>query len=126
VAIRYLTYQPLAWTEEAARICFVWLCLMGAAVASRRGAHFAVDFLPRQLPMAPRRLVLAGLKLIEAGFYAVVTWAGYSTAVIVHQQTSPTMDIPMSLAYGAIPVACLLMGLFCLRDAVRALRAPES
>ena len=29
VALRYLTYQPLAWTEEVARYAFIWLSLLG-------------------------------------------------------------------------------------------------
>jgi TRAP-type C4-dicarboxylate transport system permease small subunit len=50
VVLRCLTYQPLAWTEEAARYIFIWLCLLGAAAAARRGQHFAVEFLVRLLP----------------------------------------------------------------------------
>ena len=71
VLVRYLTYQPLAWTEEAARYIFIWLCLLGAAVAARRGQHFVVDLAQRALPADAFRIAAVATKVVEAAFYGL-------------------------------------------------------
>jgi len=122
VLFRYVIYQPFAWTEEGARFLFIWLCLLGAAAAAKRGAHFAVDLLPRRLPPRPGRALSVVIRLAEAGFYGLITWAGLVVVQVAQLQTAPTLGISMAIPYAAIVAGGLLMALFSLRDAVRALR----
>jgi TRAP-type C4-dicarboxylate transport system permease small subunit len=117
VVLRYLTYQPLAWTEEVARYFFVWLSLLGAVVAARRGQHFAVDTLQNSLSPRFARGVTIAIHFVEAAFYTVLTVAGAMTVLFVHGQRSPTLDLPMSLPYLAIPVGAFLMAAIALRRA---------
>ncbi len=123
VALRYLTYQPLAWTEEVARYAFIWLSLLGAAVGGRRGTHFAVDLLPRRLPPRAGRVLRAVIRLIETGFYALLGWSGVRIVQVAHLQRSASIDLPMSIFYAAIPFAALLLCIFSLRHGVEELRA---
>jgi TRAP-type C4-dicarboxylate transport system permease small subunit len=109
VLVRYLTYQPLAWTEEAARYVFIWLCLLGAAVAARRGQHFVVDFAQRALPAGAFRIAAVATKVVEAAFYGLVVVAGIKVLGVVHLQQSPSLEIPMSIPYLAIPLGAALM-----------------
>jgi hypothetical protein len=39
VISRYVFHQPLLWTDELASILFLWLAMLGAVVALRRGEH---------------------------------------------------------------------------------------
>ncbi|MGD9847015.1 MAG: TRAP transporter small permease [Variibacter sp.] len=117
VLLRYLTYQPLAWTEEVARYFFVWLSLLGAAVAARRGQHFAVDAIQKSLSPRLAKALATAIHIIEASFYALLAFAGLRTALLVHGQSSPTLDLPMSLPYLAIPVGALMMTAIALRRA---------
>src|SRR5216110_459564 len=39
VVARYGLRQPLIWSDELASILFLWLAMLGAAVAFRRGEH---------------------------------------------------------------------------------------
>jgi TRAP-type C4-dicarboxylate transport system permease small subunit len=117
VALRYLTYQPLAWTEEVARYLFIWLSLLGAAAGGRRGAHFAVDFLARRTPGPAGQAFRAALRLVEAVFYAVLAGAGIQVTRVAHLQRSASTDLPMSIPYAVIPIAAVLLCLACLRQA---------
>jgi len=38
VTSRYFFHQPLIWSDELASILFLWLAMLGAAVAFRRAA----------------------------------------------------------------------------------------
>jgi TRAP-type C4-dicarboxylate transport system permease small subunit len=126
VLLRYLTYQPVAWTEELARFAFIWLCLVGAAEGARRGAHFAVDLVPRLVPGAAGRWFRAALRLVEACAYAILAWAGIRILGVVHAQRSITLDMPISFAYAAIPTAAMLMCAFTLLAARRELARPST
>jgi TRAP-type C4-dicarboxylate transport system permease small subunit len=117
VVLRYLTYQPVAWTEELARLVFIWLSLIGAAEGARRGVSFAVDLLPRNLGGAAGRLLRSMLRLAEAALYATVACAGYRILDVVHYQESVTLAIPMSYAYAAIPLGMGMMAIFALLGA---------
>ena len=48
VVTRYLLGDPLIWSEEAARYLFVWVSMIGAALALREGGHFGLDLLIRR------------------------------------------------------------------------------
>jgi TRAP-type C4-dicarboxylate transport system permease small subunit len=117
VALRYLTYQPLFWTEEVGRYVFIWLALLGAAEGARRGMHFAVDLLPRRLPPRAGSRLRAAIHLAEAALYGLLAWAGVLVVQVTHVQTSPSIALPMSLPYGALPVAGGLLCVFSLRRA---------
>lgn len=121
VVLRYLTYQPVAWTEELARFVFIWLSLAGAAEGARRGAHFSVEILPKSLSGNFGRNFRCFLRLLEAGAYGVLAYAGVRIVEVVNAQRSITLDLPISLAYAAIPVGAILMCLYTLvraRDAL--------
>jgi len=115
VALRYLTYQPIAWTEELSRYVFVWLALLGAGEAARQAAHFSVDLLPSRLSGAKGRIIRAALLLVETGLYLVVAWSGLQLLPIVSTQHSVTLGVPLSVVYLAIPAGFGLMAFntFC-------------
>src|SRR5258708_27757379 len=39
VIARYVLHQPLIWSDELASMLFLWLAMLGAAVAFRRSEH---------------------------------------------------------------------------------------
>jgi TRAP-type C4-dicarboxylate transport system permease small subunit len=50
VTFRYVLNAPLVWTEELARILYIWACYLGAPVALRRGNHVTIVFVSERLP----------------------------------------------------------------------------
>lgn len=50
VISRYLLKYSLAFTEELVVSFFVWLTLLGAAVAFRQGSHLGFSFITDRLP----------------------------------------------------------------------------
>ena len=45
VTSRYLLHAPLVWSDELASILFLWLAMLGAVVALRRGEHMRMTAL---------------------------------------------------------------------------------
>jgi TRAP-type transport system small permease protein len=122
VVVRYATYQPLAWTEEVAQLLFIWICLVGAAAGSIRARHFAIAFLSSRLHGAAGGLIRACIRLAEAVFYVSLAWGGIGMTRVAHQQQSVVLGFPMSLGYGIIPIAALIMLAATLYHAVSEFR----
>ena len=64
---RYVMQATFQWYDEVARLCFVWMIFLGAAVAVRRGAHFRLHLLiDRFGPTARRRVDLVVIVVVIA------------------------------------------------------------
>ena len=55
VVARYVFHKPLVWSDELASILFLWLAMLGAVVAFRRGEHMRMTALRRQGARAAAR-----------------------------------------------------------------------
>ena len=50
VFARYVLDAPLIWSDELASNIFLWLAMLGAAVALQRGSHMRLSYLVERLP----------------------------------------------------------------------------
>src|SRR5258708_10212770 len=72
VVARYGLHRPLIWSDELASILFLWLAMLGAAVAFRRAEHMRMTAvvansrapLPAYLDLVPTFAPLAFLLLV--------------------------------------------------------------
>ena len=51
---RFVFQHPPEWTEELARVAFVYATFLGGALAVSRGAHLGIDILADALAAAGR------------------------------------------------------------------------
>ena len=109
VVARYAFNDPLIWSEEAARYLFVWVSLIGAALAMREGTHYVLDALLARLPRAGRLAARVAAFAVSAGFLAILLRTGISETAQASLQDSATLPIGMALPYAAIPVGAALM-----------------
>ncbi|WP_431284362.1 TRAP transporter small permease [Humitalea sp. 24SJ18S-53] len=109
VVARYGFGDPLIWSEEAARYLFVWVTMIGAALAMQQGGHYALDALGRHLPAPMRSVVRFAALLVTAGFLALLLGTGIVEARQAGMQFSATLPMEMDLPYLAIPVGAALM-----------------
>ena len=106
---RYLLPIEIGNAVESAAFAQVWLACIGAGLALRRGAVFAVEALPAMLPLNAAR---ATSLLIAAGslaFLAVLIYGGVLLTQQGMHQTSPTLLWPMWIVFAAVPVGMSLM-----------------
>lgn len=103
VFTRYVTENPIIWSEEVARYLFVWITLIGAAAGVRLHAHFGLDILRRYAP--PLRTVLGTLTmLVVAAFLGLLLYTGIAETRQAALQISPALQVRMHWAYLALPV----------------------
>jgi TRAP-type C4-dicarboxylate transport system permease small subunit len=109
VVSRYVFNYPFDWPEELARYLFVWVALLGAALALKRGAHFSIDALVKRLSAKWRRVVPLLIHAVLGIFSLVVTVKGSQLALRVGEQLSSGMEISMTYAYLSVPVSFAVM-----------------
>jgi len=111
---RYVMRATFQWYDEVARLCFVWMIFLGAAVAVRRGAHFRLHLLIDKLGAHARRRVDLVVTLVVIGFAAVLLAGGIAIAPLARRQVTDSLEISMLWFYSALPVGGALMILFAL------------
>ena len=101
----------LSWAQELTIFMFVWMAKFGAACGVRTGIHVGVDVLINRLQDKSRaKFIVFGL-LAGALFTGIVGTLG-ATFVweIAHTgSTSADLEVPMWIAYLAVPLGSYLM-----------------
>ncbi|MEB0055963.1 TRAP transporter large permease subunit [Variovorax sp. LG9.2] len=109
VTARYVFHSPLVWSDELASILFLWLSMLGAVVALRRGEHMRMTALVDKLT-PPRRAVLDAFAIAASlAFLALVLWPAFDYA---HEESfivTPALEISNAWRAGALPTGIALM-----------------
>ncbi len=109
VITRYITAQPAVWASEVAGIAFAWLTFFGASACFRHNAHPSIDMLVGRLPAGPQRAVRLGVDLLVAAFLAYFAWLGLHFSVAAWDNPTAVLRLPMTIVYGPITLATLMM-----------------
>ncbi len=111
---RFLFGYSLFWSDEVTRFLLIWIAFLGMSVGVRRGAHPGIDSLVRALRPDLGRIAGRLAVLASSLFFLVTIVYGTALARMAWLQRSPSLGVPMTLPYAAVPIAGLLMLLHCL------------
>ncbi|GAB5458787.1 MAG: hypothetical protein Hens3KO_18170 [Henriciella sp.] len=115
IANRYLIGWPINWTEEAQRYLHVWLVFLALPVGYLTRAHISLEaFDFERWPRFARWLDMF-IDLLWLVLGGALVWAGSLVARVAHTQTSPGLQIPMSLAYFALIFGGVILSIFSVR-----------
>lgn len=133
----------LGWAQELCIIMFVWMAKFGAAYGVRTGIHVGVDVLINQMERPTRAkfivfglfagalftaivAVLGSRFVWENGMhYAVFHQLGLDTGDIPEGPTTPDLEWPTWVVYGAVPLGSALMCFRFLQVMVSFIRTGE-
>ncbi len=109
IAGRFVFGYSLPWSDELARFLLVWISFLGVSAAARRGVHPAIDGAVRALPPAAARLARGAALALSLLFMALVVLYGGELVLRTWRQRSPSLGLPMSWPYLAVPLSALLV-----------------
>lgn len=119
VVSRQILNEPSTWSEELARLLFVWLSFLGSAFLFGERGHIAVDFLARKLPFAGQRVAQIFVQAMVLLFALVgLVWGGYLAASIAWEQNLTALPFTIGWVYLVIPIAGVFIAIFALMDIV--------
>jgi tripartite ATP-independent transporter DctM subunit len=116
VVARYGLRQPLIWSDELASILFLWLAMLGAAVAFRRSEHMRMTAVLSSAGPAMRAYLDVVATSAALAFLLLIVWPAWGYAYEESYITTPALQISNSWRAAALPIGTVLMTLFaCLR-----------
>ncbi len=117
VVSRYLLGAPSTLTDEIASFSLIWLGLFGAAYATGKEIHLAIDLIPaKTIQKSPA--LFSGIVTISvivfAFFVMVVGGARLCWVTYTLDQRSAALEVPLAFIYSAVPVSGLLIVYYSL------------
>ncbi|RZF29595.1 TRAP transporter large permease subunit [Paraburkholderia sp. UYCP14C] len=116
VTSRYLLHKPLIWSDELASMLFVWLAMLGAVIALRRGEHMRMTALVGKA--SPQFRAFLEVVAIAAPLAFLLLIAGPAVDFAQDQSiiTTPALGISDTWRAAALPVgSALMLAVACLR-----------
>ncbi|SFO08366.1 TRAP transporter, DctM subunit [Variovorax sp. PDC80] len=119
VTARYAFHAPLVWSDELASILFLWLSMLGAVVALRRGEHMRMTAFVARLRPDTRALFDTFAITASVAFLALVAWPAIDYAHEESFVVTPALEISNAWRASAIPAGIALMGVVALLRLLR-------
>jgi TRAP-type transport system small permease protein len=110
---RFVLGVGWGWPEETARFLLIWGVFLAAAVCSKKGLHYSIDFFVVTFSAGKVRW---SLEIFALAFSMIITcvfgWTGAILTYSERNQLSPALRIPMSFIYVAMPICAAFILLF--------------
>ena len=98
VVARYGLHSPLMWSDELASILFLWLAMLGAAVAFRRSEHMRMTALVANVRPSLRAYLDVVATCAALAFLLLVMHPAYRSFVIA----LPAPALPLVIRYAVV------------------------
>lgn len=100
VVLRYLFSTGFAWSEEIARLCFIYLVYLGTIGAYRDNRHLGVETLINRASPGVQKVLYAAIQLIVIWLMALLTIGSWELAVQNLGDRWVATQYPRALVYG--------------------------
>ena len=109
VTFRYALHRPLVWGDELASLLFIWLAMLGAVIALRRGEHMRLTvFLARMAPDRRAFFQTFGHVVVVA-FVLMLIGPAWEYTQDEWMITTPALEIKNAFRVGSITTGAALM-----------------
>jgi tripartite ATP-independent transporter DctM subunit len=125
VISRYVFGKPLVWSDEVVSISFVWLTMLGAAIALYRNEHLRLNLFVDMLPERPREFVHAFALVAIAALLLVLLKPAYEYMQDEWFIRTPALDMPNAFRVASIGFGFLAMLGMILLYAARTVRKAD-
>jgi len=120
IVFRYVLGTPLTWSEEFARLAFVWINLIAASIVTRKKANISLDLVVTYLPVKARLVleVVMNLLVMAAFIWLFVPSIRYTQ--FMNTVPSAALEWPMGVFYIGMPIAIVLLCFSIIRQVLNA------
>jgi TRAP-type C4-dicarboxylate transport system permease small subunit len=109
VTARFGFNKPMAWTDEAAVILYVWIILWAAAVVVPEREHVAFDLVWNNVGLRARKIMRIAGNLLVGGLALVAIPATWDYVHFMNREGTPVLGV--SFMWVFLPFVLLLMAL---------------
>lgn len=124
---RLVLNSPVTWSEELAKMLFVWLSFLGAALVYGERGHMAVEFLARQFDDRKERFFAIWTHVVSLIFAVfVLVWGGWNAAMNAWSQNLTALPINIGSVYLVMPIAGVAIVLYAIYHIIEISAGRES
>ncbi len=109
VVARYVFNAPLTWSDELASILFLWLAMLGAVIALRRGEHMRLTTVVGRLGPKAQAWVNLLARLVVIAFVLEIVWPAWEYVDSQWDIRTPALEWRDGVRVAAILAVALLM-----------------
>jgi len=109
VVARYVFHNPLVWSDEVASILFLWLSMLGAVCALRRGEHMRMTGLVSRVSPRVRAFLEALSVTAQLAFLVLILPHAWHYAEEEGFVVTAALEISNSWRASALPAGIVLM-----------------
>lgn len=125
VLFRYVLRQPLIWSDELATMLFLWVSMLGAAVAQHKGEQMRLTIIVGLLPARWRERVETLASAMTILFLAMVLCPAWEHLADERIIATPALQLSNALKASAIFVGVALMLAISLLQTIRRARLTD-
>ena len=112
---RYLLKMPIFFSEELARYCFIWACMLGASVVNRTDEHTNVNYFIGLLTKRTQAWLYIGRQVAILALLGTLICYGVALSIKMNTVETAAMEISWTYIYMALPVGSVLLIITTLR-----------
>jgi len=120
VISRYVFDRPLVWSDELASTLFLWLAMLGAVIAFRRGEHMRMTACVGMFGGSLRAMLDSLATAAPLAFLLLMVWPAYQFASDEVPITTSALQISDVWRAAALPAGIALMIVFAVLRLTRA------
>ena len=109
---RYVLNNALTWSEELLKILLIWFAMLCTTIISKDSGHIGIVVFREMMPKKTQRFLLKMSRYMMLVVSTIVTGIGIYYVMRAMGQYTPSLGIPYSLAYAAIPVGFAIMAIY--------------
>ncbi|MDR2739647.1 MAG: TRAP transporter small permease [Treponema sp.] len=121
VVFRYLFSRGFAWSEEIARLCFIYLVYLGSIGAMRDNRHLLIDSVLNRVPPVCQKIIYA---LVQAGIIwlmVILTQGSWGLVLQNLNDNWVATKFPTFLVYASGLITGIAIGIIALANLFRLL-----
>jgi TRAP-type C4-dicarboxylate transport system permease small subunit len=122
VTARFGFNKPMAWTDEAAVILYVWIILWAAAVVVPEREHVAFDLVWNSVGLRTRKVMRIVGNLLVGGLALVAIPACWDYVHFMRREGTPVLGVPLMwvfLPFVLMLLALVVRAVLAIRNALR-------
>ncbi len=119
VLLRYFFSTGFEWSEEIARLCFIYLVYLGAIGAMRDNQHLLVDSLLTRIPVFYQRIIYFLVQVGIIWIMSVLTMGSWQLVIQNLNDRWVATQFPIYLVYGVGLVTGISISIIALANIFR-------
>jgi TRAP-type C4-dicarboxylate transport system permease small subunit len=122
IAARFGLGKPLAWTDEAAVILYIWVILWSAAVVVPEREHVVFDLIWNSVGQRARQVMQIAGHLLIGGLALAGLPASWDYVHFMSRESSPVLSISMMwvfMPFVLLMVALVIRSTLAIWNAIR-------